>query len=162
VTDARAREILTIPGQAGQVRAARRFVTGTLGPEHPCAEIAVLLVSELVANSVQHSRSALDGGKITIAVASGSGEAAGVRVEVTDDGAATLPMVCKARIEVENGRGMFLVDCLATAWGYQRCGHATTTWFELAAERETAGVGPVAGPPPGDRELRGRISGLSC
>src|SRR5450755_3728001 len=50
---------LTVPGRPGQVHAARVFTGTTLGDDHPCAAVAVLLVSELVTNSVLHSDSRL-------------------------------------------------------------------------------------------------------
>jgi hypothetical protein len=66
------------------------FVAWALGESHPAADVAVLLASELVTNSVRHSGSAVPGGVVTVTVAVGGG---GVRVEVTDrsgDGAPVL------------------------------------------------------------------------
>jgi hypothetical protein len=62
------RESLTVPALPAQVRAARAFVQEALGPGHPCAGDAVLLVSELVTNSVRHSGSAVAGGRVTVTV----------------------------------------------------------------------------------------------
>ena len=42
---------------------ARAFVGGVLGAGHPCVDVAVLLVSELVTNSVLHSGPAVAGGR---------------------------------------------------------------------------------------------------
>jgi hypothetical protein len=68
-----------------------------------------------------------------------------VRVEVTDDGAATVPMVYQACGEDEDGRGMQLVSALASAWSCHRDGSRTTTWFELAPRPQCVDARPVAG-----------------
>src|ERR1700680_58445 len=114
------RESLTVPGRPEQAAAARRFTARALGPGNPQAQTAILLVSELVTNSLRHSASAGDGGTITITVITGPGGF--VRVEVTDDGAATMPAVRPACPGAEEGRGMQLVSALASAWGCRRAG----------------------------------------
>jgi len=134
-------------------------MTGVLGPRHPCKETAVLLVSELIGNSMLHSRSAEDGGMITIVVDSGPDKAAGVRVAVTDGGSDTLPEVRVARGDAESGRGMLLVDSLAADWGYEQSAEATTTWFELKPEAAATGSCPAAGPARNGHELCGRRQG---
>jgi len=48
---------VTIAAVPGQVRLARAFVAWMLGGSHPDADVAVLLASELVTNSVLHSGS---------------------------------------------------------------------------------------------------------
>ena len=146
------RRSLTVPGRPEQAAAARQFAARALGPRHPHAETAVLLVSELVTNSLRHSASSDDGGTITITVITSPGEL--VRVEVTDDGAATVPMVQPACGEDEAGRGMQLVSALASAWNCRREGSRTTTWFELAPRPQRAGgrvgvAGLSGAPPPG-------------
>ena len=65
------RESLTVAGQADRVRVARAFVGGVLGPGHACADMAVLLASELFGNSVRHSASGLPGQTVTVAVRAG-------------------------------------------------------------------------------------------
>src|SRR5690242_5987070 len=47
----------TIPGREQSVPQARAFVDSILGPGHPRADVARLLVSELVTNAVQHTHS---------------------------------------------------------------------------------------------------------
>jgi anti-sigma regulatory factor (Ser/Thr protein kinase) len=126
-------ESVTIPAVPGQVRAARAFAAGVLGESHGHAGAVLLLVSELVTNSVLHSGSAVPGGVVKVTVAVGEG---GVRVEVTDrcgGGAPVLPSAAPVGGEVEGGRGLRLVDALADRWGYQRGGGLATTWFELRA-----------------------------
>jgi anti-sigma regulatory factor (Ser/Thr protein kinase) len=121
---------VTIAAVPGQVGLARAFVAGVLGQSHPDADVAVLLASELVTNSVLHSGSAVSGGVVTVAVAVGGD---GVRVEVTDRSGAGAPVLLPAAADgdAEGSRAMRLVDTLAARWGYWRGGGFTTTWFEL-------------------------------
>ena len=71
------RASLSFPGRPDQVRAARAFTSKTLGDDHPCAPVAVLLVSELVTNSVLHSDSRLPGGTVTVTVTGTAGRRPG-------------------------------------------------------------------------------------
>jgi anti-sigma regulatory factor (Ser/Thr protein kinase) len=123
---------LTVPGRPGQVHAARVFTGTTLGDDHPCAAVAVLLVSELVTNSVLHSDSRLPGGTVTVTV---SGTPDGVRVEVRDAGGMSAPLFKGADDALaEGGRGLRLVNDLAVRWNYRRDGDGIVTWFEVRAE----------------------------
>ena len=125
------RASLTIPGQPEQVRAARAFVGKTLRPVHPCTAIAVLLVSELVTNSVLHSDSRHPGKTITITVI---GTLEGVRVEVLDAGGASVPFLGDRGDDLtEHGRGLRLVSELSARWDYRRDDAGLVTWFEVRA-----------------------------
>jgi anti-sigma regulatory factor (Ser/Thr protein kinase) len=75
------RESVTLAGMPERARLARSFVGGVLGPGHPCADDAQLLVSELFGNSVRHSRSGDPGETVTVAVKMVDGV---VRIEVPD------------------------------------------------------------------------------
>lgn len=129
----------TIPGRPEEVGGAREFVRAVLGADHPAAETAVLLTSEMVTNSVLHSASAREGGTVTVTVAEVpghlDGDAAMIRVEVTDDGAPGLPALCPADDTDESGHGLRLVDALAMRWGCHRDGdpRQATTWFDLTS-----------------------------
>jgi anti-sigma regulatory factor (Ser/Thr protein kinase) len=130
VSETEVSERVTIPALPEQVRVVRAFVAGVLGRSHPHADVALLLVSELVTNSVRHGGSAGPGGLVTVTVAA-CGEA--VRIEVTErsgDGVPVLTIADGGR-ETEGSRGLMLVDALAARWGYQRGGGLATTWFEL-------------------------------
>jgi len=125
---------MTIAAVPEQVRVARAFVAAVLGRSHPHGDVALLLASELVTNSVRHSGSAVPGGLVTVAVAAGDGR---IRVEVTDRSGDSVPVLLPvARVggEAEGSRGMRLVDALAARWGYQRGGGLSTTWFELTQD----------------------------
>ena len=66
-----------------------------------------------------------------------------------------------ARPEGETGRGLRLVETLASAWGvYRRPDHSKVIWCTLRLWRHPA-AGPASGPQPGrqDRSLRRRPAG---
>jgi anti-sigma regulatory factor (Ser/Thr protein kinase) len=126
------RASLSVPGHPDQVRAARAFTSKTLGDDHPCAPAAVLLVSELVTNSVLHSDSRLPGGTVTVTV---TGTADVARVEVRDAGGTSVPFLKGAGDgAAEGGHGLRLVDYLAARWDYRRDAAGLITWFEVRAE----------------------------
>ena len=127
---------LTIPGRAEQVATARAFVSRTLSSHHAGADndAATLLTSEIVTNAIQHTKSGIDGGTVTIVVI---GVPRGVLVEIIDNGSAGTPVV-KGDLYAAEGHGLFLVQHLAAQWGYLREPAGTTVWFHL----------PVADPPP--------------
>ncbi|HUY46945.1 MAG TPA: ATP-binding protein [Streptosporangiaceae bacterium] len=119
---------LTVAGRTKNVAEARAFVAKTLGVRHPCADVAVLLCSELVTNAVLHSDSGEPGGTVTVVVLNLSGA---VRVEVIDNGSASRTPVVKSEVYVPDGHGLFLVEQLADTWGYNRDEVGTTVWFRL-------------------------------
>jgi serine/threonine-protein kinase RsbW len=119
---------LTISGIPKNVARARAFVAEVLGPDHPCADVAVLLCSELVTNAVLHSDSRRPGGTVTIAVADLTDS---VEVKVIDEGSASSIPVVKADTLAANGHGLFLVENLAERWGYESDDAGTAVWFLL-------------------------------
>ena len=125
---------LTIPGRPEQVGLARAFVARTLGTNQVGADddAATLLTSEIVTNAIQHTKSGVDGGTITIVVI---GVSRGVLVEIIDDGSAGSPIV-KGDLYAAEGHGLFLVQHLAAEWGYLRDSAGTTVWFHLPATYE--------------------------
>jgi anti-sigma regulatory factor (Ser/Thr protein kinase) len=121
---------LCLPARVEQVGVAREFVVATLGAGHPCAGIVQLIVSELVTNSIVHSRSgARADGTVTIGL---SGDSHRVRVEVTDLGGTSLPRLREFDFCSESGRGLFMVEALAAAWSCSLDPSGTmTTWAEV-------------------------------
>jgi anti-sigma regulatory factor (Ser/Thr protein kinase) len=140
---------LTIPGRPEQVSLARAFVARTLGTNQTGADAdaATLLTSEIVTNAIQHTKSGIDGGTVTIVVI---GVLRGVLVEIIDDGSAGTPVV-KGDLYAAEGHGLFLVQHLAAQWGYLRDAAGTTVWFHLPAAYEpqqaTGQPGPAADVP---------------
>ena len=126
---------LTIPGEPACLHDARDFAACALSGANADVDSAVLLTSELVTNSMQHSGSRYPGGTVTISVIAVPD---GIRVEVIDDGAAAIPAVSVGQDEqpclAEDGRGLQLVDALSAWWGHYTDEAGTVTWFELADE----------------------------
>ena len=123
-----------LPGTAGSVAAARELTRELLGPGHPALDTAMLVVSELVTNSVTHSRSGLPGGIVIIAVTAGS---AGVLIQVRDEGGLTEPRVVAPQAAgaagAEHGYGLLLVSALADTWGTTTTREGRLTWCRVGA-----------------------------
>jgi anti-sigma regulatory factor (Ser/Thr protein kinase) len=87
-------------------------------------ETAILLTSELVTNALTHGES-----PVTVAV---SWSVEQLRVEVHDR-SRYLPAPWPARIAVDDeaGRGLLLVDTLATDWGFYRTPGGKAVYFTL-------------------------------
>lgn len=124
---------VTIPGRPEAVSGVRAFTAGLLGRDGPSTSTAVLLISELVTNSIRHSRSRCSGGIVAVTLIA---LASGLRAEVHDEGSITVPTLRRdpppAPELEEGGRGLRMVDTLATRWGYCRDAASAVTWFELA------------------------------
>ncbi|MFE2579897.1 ATP-binding protein [Streptomyces sp. NPDC059378] len=90
------------------------------------SEIAELLTSELVTNALVHTdRDAL----LTATVGPD-----GLRVEVRDFVAGRPRPWVPAAQDGTHGRGLHLVQSLASAWGVRPHGVGKAVWFELEAE----------------------------
>jgi anti-sigma regulatory factor (Ser/Thr protein kinase) len=115
----------TFPPEAESVGEVRRLLT-TLFVTLPEAQLddILLAASELVTNAVLYGD-----GPVEVGASGGPGM---VRVEVTDDGGA-VPAPRWACDEDEGGRGLLIVDLLATRWGVtpRRPGPGKTVWFEI-------------------------------
>ncbi|MFC6915964.1 ATP-binding protein [Cellulomonas gelida] len=108
-------------------RTARRWVmqvAAAAGVGGAANQIAELLTGELVANTVVHGPAGLP---VVIRV-----EVAGsvLRVEVEDRGGGQ-PVLRRTEPTAAHGRGLALVDALATSWGTTHEGGHTTVWFEV-------------------------------
>ena len=94
-------------------------------------EDALLLISELVTNSVLH------GGPPIVLAIDCDGDALQARVR---DGSASAPVPGNVDPEAENGRGMTLVQLISDTWGVQPVaddyGIGKEVWFELRAQRD--------------------------
>ncbi len=125
------------PGTSDQARHARRFVARVLDG-CPVADTAILLTSVLVTNALTHTRTSLHGTFEVIIWASQTA----TYIAVIDDGSATVPAPSfHPQPELaESGRGLELVDLLASQWGHH--GHTsvcpdpdatsrTLVWFRL-------------------------------
>jgi anti-sigma regulatory factor (Ser/Thr protein kinase) len=107
-------------------RAARDFVTQTLRqwgrPDH--TEAAVLLTSELVTNAIVHARTWVE---VTMQLGEQN-----MRVVVLDESAEPPSRRPAGTDQLGSGRGLKLVEALATSWGVSPHGRGKAVWFELA------------------------------
>ncbi|MDA8300561.1 MAG: ATP-binding protein [Actinomycetota bacterium] len=107
---------------------ARRVVANALA-ESGCLvdpDVAVLLMDELTANAERHA-----GGALEVSVQVG-----GTRVWVeVQDADPRAPVLREPGALDEGGRGLWLVDHLATAWGVRPlAGDRKAVWFEVRAD----------------------------
>ncbi|MYT40226.1 ATP-binding protein [Streptomyces sp. SID8356] len=149
---------LVMPNSPTAAKIARDFV-GTLlrtGAHAALADDARLCVSEVVANVYCHTCSRLVRVEVTV-------DGDQVAIHVTDDGPGPLPDPPE-RPEGEGGRGLLVVDGLATSWGSStrqvNTRRTNTVWFVLTPPgRDTE---PDTGPAtatPGARPGTGARSG---
>lgn len=115
---------VTVTGEPGSVANVRRFLTGVLDEWglQSLVDTGALLVSEVVTNALLHARSAAD---VHI-----SRTAKGIEVEVRDLDA-RVPAVRVADGDEESGRGLYLLDALASAWGAEPSPSGKRVWFRL-------------------------------
>lgn len=119
---------------AGLARAQTRSTLLVNGVDRAAITQAELLVSELVTNVVRHTASIRMGFTVTVTPNA-------LRIEVTEDRTSPVPeharrVVSDVPVTATSGRGMALVDWLATQWGITRRGQLTTTWFEVGLDDE--------------------------
>jgi anti-sigma regulatory factor (Ser/Thr protein kinase) len=114
-------------GSLREIRSVREFVA-EIADGCPAADDVILLASEISANAVVHTRSGEDGGTFTVVVHPGD---AVIRVEVHDGGSDTAPDVRAAGEQAGSGRGLGLVEALATRWGHLGDRDGRVVWFEV-------------------------------
>jgi len=117
------------PTEAGQ---ARRYVAEACdGLARDVVEIAQLLTTELVTNAIDHGA-----GEITLDTTRAPQD---LRVDVIDH-APERPRAGQAGPEHTRGRGMLIVESLASAWGVEPPSGSPrkSVWFKL----RTAGAPP--------------------
>lgn len=116
---------LTLPFAPESVRVARHELEQWLegwAPSAGFAEDCRLVLSELVGNAVRHA-DPLDDGTMVV---DWECDADGFRVRVSDGGSRTRPHLVRARPTDQGGRGMSIIDALASRW-----------WVESADARTT-------------------------
>ncbi len=118
----------TFPADPGAVRTARAVVRGQLRTWglDALGDVAALLVSELVTNSLRHAT-----GPIGVRLVRPADAARRLLVEVSDP----LPDPPRERVagsDEENGRGLQLVAHSSRRWGTRPGDSGKTVWFELA------------------------------
>ncbi|MFD1659368.1 ATP-binding protein [Streptomyces caeni] len=118
----------TFPADPGAVRTARAVVRGQLrtwGLDE-LGDVAALLVSELVTNSLRYAT-----GPIGVRLLRTGGLPPTLLVEVSDP-LPDPPHERSARFDDESGRGLQLVAHASRRWGTRPGRAGKTVWFELA------------------------------
>ena len=114
-------ELPHVPESAALARDLVR--TALEAQPNPVRELVVLLSDELVVNAILHGAGAV---RLRIVVRSRS-----VVVEVGDD-EATGPRLRRPPVDDEHGRGMLLIDSLASEWGTARSPEGGKyVWFRV-------------------------------
>ncbi len=88
----------------------------------PLLDDVLIVVSELVTNAVLHARTDT---RVTAAVHDGC-----ITVAVGDDDPHHAPVVADRGAMAMNGRGVMLVDALASSWGVDLRDDSKVVWFE--------------------------------
>jgi anti-sigma regulatory factor (Ser/Thr protein kinase) len=117
---------ITLPGATASAGVARRFVDRVLTEADRVAlsYVATMLVSELVANAVLHT-----GTDVRVVVGL-EGDVAHVEVH---DGSPQLPMRKHYSATSGTGRGLMMVERVASRWGAEPTAGGKVVWFELDA-----------------------------
>jgi DNA-binding NarL/FixJ family response regulator len=114
-----------LEASTSSARLARRFVDEVLS-RWRCEQLlddVQLLVSELVTNAVVHA-----GSEVEVAVRL---LADSVRIEVVDRAPASSLRPSAPSDESESGRGLLLVETIASAWGVEALDDGKSVWFEI-------------------------------
>ncbi|MGO1316902.1 MAG: ATP-binding protein [Cellulomonadaceae bacterium] len=120
---------LMIEPELTAIAPARRWAAERLrasGVTGHTLDVLVLLVSEVVTNAIVHARP-----PVTLHLSLSSGT---VRVEVGDF-AREVPVVKRPSPSADGGRGVALIDTLASRWGttlQPESGALKSVWFEIA------------------------------
>ena len=118
---------LVLPSSPRSVALARRYaieMCSSMGWSGS-TDTVELLVSEVTTNATQHTGST----HVRVRVLEHGRR---LRVEVSD-GSPALPVPRGARPSDESGRGLALVEELASAWGADTRPDGKTAWFEIDA-----------------------------
>ena len=122
---------IELPAEPHSAKIARDAVAGLDGHLGEVFGDVVLLISELVTNSVRHA--GLDASEPVQLSVGVSGNT--VRVAVRDPGPGFKPPAAPSDPAHVGGWGLVLVDQLAERWGVERDGGANVVWCELKKRR---------------------------
>jgi anti-sigma regulatory factor (Ser/Thr protein kinase) len=128
----RAAGTVLLPWAPASVAVARKRLAADLsaaGIFDAAVGDAVLVVSELLSNSIRHARP-LPGASVQVAWAVGENA---IEVAVSDGGAPTTPARAHATLSSLGGRGLDIVEYLARRWGVRSDDSGQTVWAVLPA-----------------------------
>ena len=129
-----------LPLDSASVPQARSFLRESMGKvtaawDPDVVDDAMLLMSEIVTNALLHAGTAIE---VSVHCTDDR-----LRVEVVD-GSSTHPILREHPTLAGTGRGLWLLDELATRWGIDPEATGKVVWFELSA---TPDLTEQAGPP---------------
>lgn len=123
---------IELPAEVSSPALARQFVTDSVAETEldALADLALLLVSELVTNAVVHA-----GTPSVLRLVHGHGR---LRVELHDASIEEAYVVPASQNGYRpGGRGVLLIDTLADRWGSEVDEHGKIVWFELVVPPST-------------------------
>ena len=116
--------VLALPAEPSSATHARRLARETAAPYGPeVADVVALVATELVTNAVLHA-----GTELVFRV---DVEPPVVRLSVSD-GSPRPPRVRSFLHDDATGRGLAIVEALASEWGVHRDGDGKTVWCTVA------------------------------
>lgn len=123
----------SLPCDTSSVRAARQFVTAQLSDAGfgDASFTASLLVSELITNAVLHA-----GTEIRLVI-DGLGDHLRVAVH---DGSDRMIRRRRHSVEATTGRGLMLLEQMASGWGVEPVDRGKAVWFTLPVGADAAEV----------------------
>ncbi|WP_281476990.1 ATP-binding protein [Yinghuangia seranimata] len=136
-------EAVLVPHASVGVGAARHRLIADLtdrGVDPLVVDDAALVLSELLSNALKHAH-ALPSGSVRAAWAVRDDNL--LAIEVTDGGGPTRPRQSSPSLTARGGRGLSIIDALASDWGVRGGGEEVTVWA-LLSTGERAGTGSAA------------------
>lgn len=124
--------MIPLPVRLDSARSARQALDHDLrarGIDGAARDDMLLIVSELVTNAIRHGRPLATDGTVHV---DWTVTDRGVGIEVTDGGDG-LPRAATQSDQGEGGRGLAIVDALATRWGVAHAATSTTTVWACVA-----------------------------
>ena len=128
--------MLPDPTAPAHARQWLRDMLGGFGPPGDLVDDTLIVVDELVSNSVVHAATPI---VVTLEYSAGV-----CRCAVTDR-LASGPMPRLLERADGSGRGLRIVNAIATAWGVERTDTGTTVWVEVGADRAATRASDHAG-----------------
>lgn len=128
---------LVLQSGDGAVRTARRAVQRWAdggGATTTDQQVLALLTTEVVSNAVRHGPADAE---VEVEAARERGQFV-VRVV---DRSTELPVLRRQPVEAVGGRGVQIIDHLATDWGVERCRGGKIVWFRVRPGRTIRGGG---------------------
>jgi two-component sensor histidine kinase len=107
------------PAQLGSLRAQLRNLTNVWALPEDCTDRILMIVNELVSNAIDHARTTCE---ITV-----HNTRSLVRVLAADDSPLP-PRKPPLNLNAARGRGLQMVDALASRWGWTRRRRGKTVW----------------------------------